>query len=119
MAQTDFGRVLSKTEVQFKRASDALAQTRLFSEQSNLTAAYEAAFHFEAVLEQAILLARVLPAYTGRPKAQEAVDALMAQTIPLKWAIPSWAGSVCGSPRSSPKKGADLRFTSSRPFIRP
>ena len=46
MAQTDFGRVLSKTEVQFKRASDALAQTRLFSEQSNLTAAYEAAFSF-------------------------------------------------------------------------
>ena len=48
MAQTDFGRVLSKTEVQFKRASEALAQTRLFSEQSNLTAAYEAAFRFEA-----------------------------------------------------------------------
>ena len=55
MAQTDFARVLSKTEVQFKRASDALVQTRLFSEQSNLTAAYEAAFRFEAVLEQAIL----------------------------------------------------------------
>jgi hypothetical protein len=53
MAQTDFARVLSKTEVQFKRASDALVQTRLFSEQSNLTAAYEAAFRFEAVLEQA------------------------------------------------------------------
>ena len=43
MAQTDFGRVLSRTEVQFKRASDALTQTRLFSEQSNLNAAYEAA----------------------------------------------------------------------------
>ena len=39
MAQTDFGRVLSRTEVQFKRASDALTQTRLFSEQSNLNAA--------------------------------------------------------------------------------
>ena len=47
MAQTDFGRVLSKTEVQFKRASDALTQTRLFSEQSNLNAAYEAAFRFD------------------------------------------------------------------------
>ena len=83
MAQTDFGRVLSKTEVQFKRASDALTQTRLFSEQSNLNAAYEAAFRFEAILEQAVLLARALPAYTGRPKVQVAVYALMEQAIPI------------------------------------
>ena len=50
MAQTDFGRVLSRTEVQFKRASDALTQTRLFSEQSNLNAAYEAAFSISPII---------------------------------------------------------------------
>ena len=115
MAQTDFGRVLSRTEVQFKRASDALTQTRLFSEQSNLNAAYEAAFRFEAILEQAVLLARALPAYTGRPKVQEAVDALMEQAIR---ATPNWAGFACGSPRSSPRRGVVPRSISSRPSIR-
>ena len=106
MAQTDFGRVLSRTEVQFKRASDALAQTRLFSEQSNLTAAYEAAFRFEAVLEQAVLLARALPAYTGRPRAQEAVDALMEQTIPIEMGYTELGWFCLRIPALLPKKGS-------------
>lgn len=106
MSQTDFARVLSKTEVQFKRASDALVQTRLFSEQRNLTAAYEAAFRFEAVLEQAILLARVLPAYTGRPEAQEAVDTLMAQTIPIEMGYTELGWFCLRIPALLPKKGS-------------
>lgn len=106
MAQTDFGRVLSKTEVQFKRASDALTQTRLFSEQSNLNAAYEAAFRFEAILEQAVLLARALPAYTGRPKAQEAVDALMEQAIPIEMGYTELGWFCLRIPALLPKKGS-------------
>ena len=106
MAQTDFGRVLSRTEVQFKRASDALTQTRLFSEQSNLNAAYEAAFRFEAILEQAVLLARALPAYTGRPKVQEAVDALMEQTIPIEMGYTELGWFCLRIPALLPKKGS-------------
>ena len=104
MEQTDFARVLSKTEVQFKRASDALAQTKLFSEQRNLSAAYEAAFHFEETLEQAILLARALPAYTGRPKAQEAVDALMEQVIPIEMGYTELGWFCLRIPALLPKK---------------
>jgi hypothetical protein len=106
MAQTDFGRVLSRTEVQFKRASDALTQTRLFSEQSNLNAAYEAAFRFEAILEQAVLLARALPAYTGRPKVQEAVDALMEQAIPIEMGYTELGWFCLRIPALLPKKGS-------------
>ncbi len=104
MAQTDFGRVLSRTEVQFKRASDALTQTRLFSEQSNLNAAYEAAFRFEAILEQAVLLARALPAYTGRPKVLEAVDALMEQAIPIEMGYTELGWFCLRIPAFSPKQ---------------
>lgn len=83
MAQSDFSRILSKTEVQFKRAADALAQTRLYADQGNMAVAYNNAFTFERIMEKTILLARVLPAYTGRPDAADLTEQTVAESIPV------------------------------------
>ena len=105
VAETDFSRVLTKAEVQFKRASDALLQTRLLSQQEKYNAAYEAAFDFEAALEKAVLLARVLPIYTGRPGARERVEDLIEQTVPIELGYTKEGWFCLRIPALLPKKG--------------
>ena len=105
MAGTEFARVLTKTEVQFKRASDALMQTKLLSQRDELNAAYEAAFDFEAALEKAVLLARVLPVYTGRPGARERVEELVEQSIPIRIGYTKEGWFCLKIPALLPKKG--------------
>ena len=84
MPESEFTRILSKTEVQLKRASDALTQARLFTDRGDIGSAFGMAFTFEALLEKTVLLARVLPAYTGHPQAAELTEQLMEKSIPVE-----------------------------------
>lgn len=92
MAQSDFGRILSKTEVQLKRATDALNQTKFFAEQGNMVVAFSRAFDFEGIMEKAVLLARVMPAYTGHPNAADLSERLICETVPVEMGFlePGW-----------------------------
>lgn len=106
MEQTEFGRMLSETEIQFKRASDALIQTRVLSEQQRLDAAYQAAFRFEEMLEKAVLLARVLPVFTGRPSAMPQVEDMIEQCIPMEMGYTEEGWFCLRIPVLLPKKGS-------------
>lgn len=103
--QTEFGRVLSETEVQFKRASDALIQTKVLSKQQQMDAAYQAAFRFEEMLEKAVLLARVLPVFTGRPLAMRQVEDMIEQCIPVEMGYTEKGWFCLRIPMLLPKKG--------------
>ncbi len=104
MAQSDFSRILSKTEVQFKRASDALAQTRFYADQGNMPVAFSRAFTFEEVMEKAILLARVMPAYTGHPRAADLTEHLIAETVPVEMGFMANGWFCLEIPALLPKK---------------
>ncbi len=104
MPASDFIRILSKTEVQFKRASDALAQARLLTDRGDIGSAYGMAFTFEAVLEKTVLLARVLPAYTGHPKAAELTEQLMENSIPVEMGFTEQGWFCLRIPALLPKK---------------
>lgn len=80
MLPTDFTRILSKTEVQFKRASDALVQARLFTDRGDTGSAYGMAFTFETILEKTVLL----PTYTRHPEAAKLTEQIMENTIPVE-----------------------------------
>lgn len=84
MPQSDFCRVLSKTEVQMKRAMDTLTQTKLLANQGDMAAAFSRAFEFERILENAVLLARVMPAYTGHPNAADLSEQVICETVPVE-----------------------------------
>ena len=105
METTEFGRILSETELQFKRASDALNQTRVFSEQKQLDAAYQAAFRLEESLEKSVLLARILPVFTGRPVAMRQVEDLIERCIPIEMGYTELGWFCLRIPALLPKKG--------------
>ena len=104
MPPSDFTRILSKTEVQFKRASDALLQTRLFADRGDIGSAYGMAFTFEAVLEKTVLLARVLPAYTGHPQAAVLTEQLLEKSIPVEMGFTAQGWFCLRIPALLPKK---------------
>lgn len=104
MPQSDFGRILSKTEVQMKRATDALAQTRFFAAQGNMVVAFSRAFDFERIMEKAVLLARVMPAYTGHPDAAELSEQLICETVPVEMGFMVTGWFCLAIPALLPKK---------------
>ncbi len=104
MPPTDFARILSKTEVQLKRASDALVQARLFTDRGDTGSAYGMAFTFEAILEKTVLLARVLPAYTGHPDAAKLTEQIMENTIPVEMGFTGQGWFCLRLPALLPKK---------------
>jgi len=104
MPQSDFCRILSKTEVQMKRASDALAQTKFFADQDNMVVAFSRAFDFERIMEKAVLLARVMPAYTGHPNAADLSEQLIRETVPVDMGFMVTGWFCLAIPALLPKK---------------
>ena len=69
-AASEFERALGAAEHRAGRAAVELARTRRLLEREDMAGAFGAAFAFSAEVEK-LALARVLPAYTGHPKAAE------------------------------------------------
>lgn len=84
MAQSDFGRALSGAERRMERAAMELARTRRLLEREDMAGAFGSAFAFSAEVEKLALLARVLPAYTGHPKAAELTEQMLLDTVPIE-----------------------------------
>ena len=80
MAQSDFGRALAGAERRMERAAVELARTRRLLEREDMAGAFGSAFAFSAEVEKLALLARVLPAYTGHPKAAELTEQMLLDT---------------------------------------
>ena len=80
MAQSDFGQALAGAERRMERAAVELARTRRLLEREDMAGAFGSAFAFSAEVEKLALLARVLPAYTGHPKAAELTEQMLLDT---------------------------------------
>jgi len=66
-----------------KKVQATLVKTLLFEEGKRYDLAYEQAFDFAYEAEKLTLLARVIPAYTGHPRARERMDAHIEKSIPI------------------------------------
>lgn len=82
--RNSFIRALEKIDAHLQRMNVQSAAVRWTYEAGNLEAAYEHALLLEENMEKAVLLARVLPAYTGRPRARDAVEKIMEDVIPVQ-----------------------------------
>ena len=84
MPRSEFERALGAAEHRAGRAAVELARTRRLLEREDMAGAFGAAFAFSAEVEKLALLARVLPAYTGHPKAAELKEQMLMDTIPVE-----------------------------------
>ena len=105
MAQSDFGRALSGAERRLERAAVELARTRRLLEREDMAGAFGSAFAFSAEVEKLALLARVLPAYTGHPKAAELTEQMLLDTVPIEMGYARRGWFLLKIPALLPKKG--------------
>lgn len=105
MAQSDFGQALSGAERRMERAAVELARTRRLLEREDMAGAFGSAFAFSAEVEKLALLARVLPAYTGHPKAAELTEQMLLDTVPIEMGYAKRGWFLLKIPALLPKKG--------------
>ena len=105
MAQSDFGQALAGAERRMVRAAVELARTRRLLEREDMAGAFGSAFAFSAEVEKLALLARVLPAYTGHPKAAELTEQMLLDTVPIEMGYARRGWFLLKIPALLPKKG--------------
>jgi len=106
MPRSDFARCLEAAQRRLTRANAEFARTEQLAAQKNMPAAFGSAFAFEAEVEKLALLARVLPAYTGHPKALELAEETMGETIPVEMGYGEHGWFCLRIPALLPKKGS-------------
>ena len=106
MPRSDFARCLEAAQRRLNRANMEFARTEQLVAKKDMPAAFGSAFAFEAEVEKLALLARVLPAYTGHPKALEVLEETMEGTIPVKMGYGELGWFCLRIPALLPKKGS-------------
>ena len=109
MAQSDFGQALAGAERRMERAAVELARTRRLLEREDMAGAFGSAFAFSAEVEKLALLARVLPAYTGHPKAAELTEQMLLDTVPIEMGYARRMVSA-EDPRAPSKEGNGIAY---------
>lgn len=104
--QSDFSRALDSSRRRMERAKEELERTSRLLERDDMAGAFGSAFAFSAEVEKLALLARVLPAYTGHPKATELVEQMILDTIPIEMGYSGRGWFQLRFPALLPKKGA-------------
>ncbi len=82
--ENSFIKVLDKVELAKRSMEAQMAYVRRFYQDADLQAAYDAALQLEEISEKLVLFTRRLPAYTGSPAAESAVENCMAESIPVE-----------------------------------
>ena len=88
--ETTYMKTLGKVEAKLSRMKEQAAAVRWFYENGNLPESYNRALRLEELSEQAVLLTRVLPAYTGAAGATIQTDTIISDTIPVEDYIRSY-----------------------------
>ena len=84
MIYNSFGDSLKRLERKLKIIGSTIENVRAFFDCGNTYQMYEHALKLEEQMEQAVLLSRTLPAYTGKPLAQAEVSNIERLNIPLE-----------------------------------
>lgn len=104
--KSSFIKVLDKAELAKRNLEAQFAYTRHFYQDSNLQSAYDAALQLEAISEKLVLLTRRLPAYTGNPMAEAAVERCVAESIPVEIGFTAEGWFALRIPALLPKKAS-------------
>ena len=83
MEISSFARILNKLQQKSDKLDTKLRYLKLCIDNDNMRTAYEQAAALEEISEQLVLLARSLPAYTGRPSADKDIRSIMKKSIPV------------------------------------
>lgn len=101
-----FTKALNKLDVKIRTASNQSADVRMFYELGMIEEACDKAFDLEETMEQAVLLSRSLPAYTGSPQARQEVEARMKSNVPIRIGFTKEGWFTVEIPLLLPKKSA-------------
>ena len=104
--ESSFIKVLDKAELAKRNLEAQMAYVRRFYQDANLQAAYEAALRLEEISEKLVLFTRRLPAYTGSPVAEAAVENCMAESIPVEIGFTAEGWFALRIPALLPKKAS-------------
>ena len=97
-------KVLNKIDADIKKLRDQSAAVRWFYENDDPSESYRRALLLEQTAEKAVLLMRVLPAYTGNPNAETDIDQIMKESIPVEIGFTSEGWFSVRIPALLPKK---------------
>lgn len=95
---------LQRTERQLKRVNIIHSNLRQVMGDGSPELFYAVALQLAAEVEKLTLLTRTLPAYTGHPHAQETVDQIMEQNIPVEMGYTEQGWFCLRIPLLLPKK---------------
>ena len=104
--ETTYIKTLGKVEAKLSRMKEQAAAVRWFYENGNLPESYNRALRLEELSEQAVLLTRVLPAYTGAAGATAQTDAIISDTIPVEIGFTAEGWFSIRIPALLPKKAS-------------
>lgn len=99
-----FTRVLNKIKAKMKAMEVEEAAVRWLYESGNVKEAYSRALKLEEASEQAVLLTRVLPAYSGVTRASYETDELITKHIPVEIGFTAEGWFALRIPALLPKK---------------
>jgi len=100
-----FQEQLQSAQRRLKKVQAALAKTLLFEEGKRCDLAYEQAFDFAYEAEKLTLLARIIPAFTGHPKAKERMGTQISKVIPISIELTPEGWFKMVIPTLLPRKG--------------
>ena len=104
--ESSFIKVLDKVELAKRSLEAQMAYVRRFYQDADFQAAYDAALQMEEISERLVLFTRRLPAYTGSPVAEVAVENCMAEGIPVEIGFTAEGWFALRIPALLPKKAS-------------
>lgn len=105
-SETTYIKTLDKVETKLQRMKEQADAIRWFYDNDNLLESYKQALKLEELSEEAVLLTRVLPAYTGAVNAIVEVDKIVSDTIPVKIGFTAEGWFSVRIPALLPKKAS-------------
>lgn len=104
--ETAYIKTLDKVETKLQRMKEQAEAIRWFYDNDNLPESYKQALKLEELSEEAVLLTRILPAYTGAVNAMVEVDKIVSNTIPVKIGFTAEGWFSVRIPALLPKKAS-------------
>lgn len=99
-----FLKTLNKLDVKIRQMQTRSEEVRLFYDVGLFPDVYDKALDLEETTEQAVLLSRALPAYTGTPYAGQAVEQRIQSAVPVRIGFTEHGWFTVQIPLLLPKK---------------
>ena len=100
-----FERCLNSADRRIGKVWAALEETQTYFMRGDMEGAYAAAFEFADQSERLTNLARVLPAYTGHPRAKDMMEDAVLKVFPIEIGFTAEGWFCMRIPAMLPKKG--------------